>query len=113
MSKRKRSRKTATVAREWTAVERAFFDAAPPEESEAPAPSPRPSGSREPLSPPRASTKRSWVLEGTARALQGRSIWIVVAVVSVVVGLSAAVFASRSAGHGRHGVAEVSRPPRS
>ncbi len=91
----------ATVAGDWTDLEQAFFDAAPPDEPEAPAepahfddllaagPARRPAWEWFEPTP----TKLRRLLEGGAHALEGWKLWVVLATGSLMVGLSA-VFAA-------------------
>ncbi len=102
MSKRKRSRNTPTVAADWGDLEQAFFDAAPPDDPEPPeeaarfddltstAPAPRPMlvFVRHGL----AGIRR--ILDAGALALDGQLVGVAVVALSVLVGLSAVVFAS-------------------
>jgi hypothetical protein len=103
MSKRKRSRKVATVATEWSDVEEAFFAAAPPDE-----PAPAPEALRfddlrsDPSEAPVRTPAPAWFSRLTAElrrlVASGRAgserlaVWVVLATLLVLVGLSAAVF---------------------
>jgi len=78
MSKRKRSEKIAAAAA-WTDFEQAFFEAAPPDEPEPPA---EPLRFEDPASP------------ASGRRLPPQSLLaIVLAIVTVLIGLTAVVFA--------------------
>jgi hypothetical protein len=70
-------------AGDWTEVEQSFFDSAPPDE-------PEPARVDDPA--PAGATPRP-----------ARTIWLMLATASLLVGLSAAVMASRSVGNGQHG----------
>jgi hypothetical protein len=103
MSKRKRSRKVATVATAWSDVEEAFFAAAPPDD---PAPGPEPLRFDDLVAEPSKSEVGTPVpawwsrltaelrrLVATGRAGSERlAVWVVLATLLVLVGLSAAVF---------------------
>jgi hypothetical protein len=95
MSKRKSSRKVATVAPAWSDLEEAFFAAAPPDD-----PEPAPEDLRfDDLSsdPPARRSIPPWLQRAVAEA--GRvldparwPVWVVLATLLVLVGVSAAVF---------------------
>jgi hypothetical protein len=91
LAKRKRPSVLSAVPGPWTDLEQAFFDSAPPDEPEPPAEPFRlddrlsPSGAR--VWPQRASTKVRLILDGSARVLEGPTIWVVLATVSLIVGL--------------------------
>jgi hypothetical protein len=95
MSKRKSSRKVTTVAPNWSDLEEAFFAAAPPD-----GPEPAPEDLRfDDLSgdPPAGQAIPRWFQRAMAEA--GRvfdparwPVWVVLATLLVLVGVSAAVF---------------------
>jgi len=94
MSKRKSSRKVATVAADWSDLEETFFAAAPPDDPAPPAEASRfddlmgPPSRRSPLPPwlGRALAEARRLLDTDLR------LWVVLATLLVLVGVSAAVF---------------------
>jgi hypothetical protein len=95
----------------WSDLEEAFFAAAPPDDPvpalaplqfddlDAPASRPHPR-----LDRLRQALREAWRVfdEAVGQSSDGRTFWVVLATVMIVIGLSAAVFASRSGGHGTH-----------
>jgi hypothetical protein len=101
MSKRKRSAPTVAAVDDWGDLEQAFFAAAPPDEPEAPEEAAR-FDDLTSTAPPRPVP--AWIqrglaairqlLDAGAQALEGQVVGVLLVALSVLVGLSAVVFAS-------------------
>jgi hypothetical protein len=96
MSKRKSSRKVAVVAPEWSDLEETFFAAAPPDDPErglkAVDDFDELMGAPPRRSPPIPAWLRRALAESRRLLATDHRLWVVLATLLVLVGLSAAVF---------------------
>jgi hypothetical protein len=96
MSKRKSSRKVATVAPEWSDLEETFFAAAPPDDPEPALKAVDDFDELMGAPPRRASPIPPWLRRALAEARRlldtDFRLWVVLATLLVLVGVSAAVF---------------------